>query len=63
MHVTYQYDRIIFGNYLKHTVFLFKGFMEQQNKTVIHNGTELRNSLLSCTKGSWQVVPAPAKLH
>jgi len=29
---------------------LFNGFMEQQNKTVMHNGTELRDSLLSCTK-------------
>ena len=37
--------------------------MEQQTKTVMHNGTKIRNSLLSCTKGSWQLVPAPAKLH
>jgi len=33
--------------------------MEQQNKAAMHDGTGLRNSVLSCTKGSWQLVPAP----
>jgi len=44
-------------------IYLFNGFMEQQNKTVMHNGTVSGNSILSCTKGSWQLVPAPAKLQ